>query len=68
MVLSTKYTHQTVHGGVDLGVEVATLLLAKGNSVVDQTLVSGLVSSRENEGWVGGGILGFVDIDCYRSV
>ena len=56
-------THQTVHGGIDLLIDAAALLLAGRDRVVDQTLVCGLVRSREDERRVGRRILGLVDID-----
>ena len=43
-------THQTVHGGVDLLIDAAALLLAGRDRVVDQTLVCGFVRRREDEG------------------
>ena len=60
-------THQTVHGGIDLLIDAAALLLAGRDRVVDQTLVCGLVRSREDERRVRRRILGLVDIDRCAS-
>ena len=56
-------THEAVHCGVGLVLEVATLLLAELDSVVNQALVGRLVRGLEDERRVGGRILGLVDID-----
>lgn len=50
-------THKSVHGVVGLCVEVATLALGMGDSGINETSVSGLVSSSQDQRWVGGGIL-----------
>ena len=66
-MLSVVGAYQAVHGGVDLVVNIATLALAERNRSVDEALVSGLVRCCEDERWVGGSILGLVDIDsCAR--
>ena len=56
-------THQTVHGGIDLLIDAAALLLALRDSRINQTLVLGLSGRSEDERRVGGRILGLVDID-----
>lgn len=72
-IVSTEFTYQAVSGSVNLAFEVSTLALAVLDGSIDQTLVCGLVSSRENERGVSGRILGLVDIDscienCYKAV
>lgn len=56
-------TYETVHGSIHLHVEISTLGLAKFDGILDESLVSGLVSRREDERRVGRRILGLVDID-----
>ena len=51
---------ETVEGVVDLGVDVTTLLLGVGDGDVHQGSVLGLLGSGQDEGGVGGGILGLV--------
>ena len=46
-----------------LGIDITALRLSERDSVVNQALVCGLVRRGEDEGGVGGGILGLVDID-----
>ena len=58
-------THQAVNGGANLGLEVSALALAELDGNVDQALVLGLVDGGEDEGGVGGGVLGLVGIDGY---
>lgn len=61
--LLTETNEEVVEGGVDLLVEGLALLLAVGNSGVDQRSVLGLLGGGEDEGGVGGGILGLVLAD-----
>ena len=61
-------THEAVHSGVHLVLEVTTLALAKLDGMVDQTLVRRLVRSCENQRWVGRGVLGLVDVDCCKAL
>ena len=50
---------------MDLRIEVTALLLGVLDGVVDQTLVSRLVCSLENERGVSGRILRLVSVDCW---
>ena len=56
-------THEAIQGSVGLRLEVATLLLAVLDGVVDEVLVGRLVCRREDERGVGGGILGLIHVD-----
>ena len=56
-------THESVHGSVDLVLDVTALLLAELDGVVDQTLVGGLVRGLEDERRVRRGILRLVLVD-----
>ena len=67
MLARIKCTYETVHGGVDLVVDAASLALAKLYSDIDEALVSRLSSSREDERRVGRRILGLVDIDSWMA-
>lgn len=58
-------TYQTVSSRLDLRIEVTALLLGVLDGVVDQTLVSRLVCSLENERGVSGRILRLVSVDCW---
>ena len=58
-------TYQTVSSRLDLRIEVTALLLGVLDGIVDQTLVSRLVCSLENERGVSGRILGLVSVDCW---
>ena len=58
-------TYQTVSSRLDLRIKVTALLLGVLDGVVDQTLVSRLVCSLENERGVSGRILGLVSVDCW---
>lgn len=51
---------KSVEGGIDLGVEVATLFLGVLDGVVNQFGILGLLGGGEDERRVGGGILGLV--------
>ena len=55
--LSTELDKQVVEGDVDLLSDVLAVLLAVGDSLVDELGVLGLLGSGEDEGRVGGGIL-----------
>lgn len=58
--LAAKLDQDGVEGGIDLLVEGAALLLADGNSLVNQLGVLGLLGRGQNQRGVGGGILGLV--------
>lgn len=58
--LATELDEQVVEGDVDLLVDVLAVLLAVRDSLVDELGVLGLLGSGEDEGRVGGGILGLV--------
>jgi hypothetical protein len=55
--LLAELDQETVKGMVNLGVDVAALLLAVGNGSIDQLGVLGLLGSSQDEGGVGGSIL-----------
>lgn len=63
--LLAELDEEAVEGGIDLGVDVATLALAVLNGGVDQLGVLGLLGSGQDQGRVGGGILGLVLADGY---
>ena len=67
MLTRIKWTYETVHGSIDLVVNVAALCLAGGDSGINEALVGGLVGRREDERRVGGRILGLVDIDSWMA-
>lgn len=58
--LASKLDEETVEGVLDLGVEVATLVLAVLDGGVDELGVLGLLGGGEDQRGVGGGILGLV--------
>lgn len=58
--LSTELDKQVVEGDVDLLSDVLAVLLAVGDSLVDELGVLGLLGGGEDEGRVGGGILRLV--------
>ena len=58
--LGTELDKQVVEGDVDLLSDVLAVLLAVGDSLVDELGVLGLLGSGEDEGRVGGGILRLV--------
>jgi hypothetical protein len=61
--LLTELDEETVHGVVDLVVELAALGLGPFDRGVDELSVGGLVDGGEDQRGVGGGILGLVDGD-----
>jgi hypothetical protein len=58
--LLSELDKETVKGGLDLLIEGAALLLTVGNGSVDEGSVFGLLGSSQDQGGVGGGILGLV--------
>jgi hypothetical protein len=58
--LRAELDEQVVEGGVDLSVNITALLLTLLNGSVDQAGIFGLLGSSEDEGGVGGSILGLV--------
>jgi len=58
--LATELDEQVVEGDVDLLGGVLAVLLAVGDSLVDELGVLGLLGGGEDEGGVGGGILRLV--------
>ena len=58
--LGTELDKQVVEGDVDLLSDVLAVLLAVGDSLVDELGVLGLLGGGEDEGRVGGGILRLV--------
>jgi hypothetical protein len=61
--LLAELDQEAVQGGLDLIVDGATLLLAVGNGGVDESGILGLLGSSQDQGGVGGGILGLVLAD-----
>ena len=65
--LLAELDQQAVQGGVDLLVNGLTLGLAVGNSRVDEGGIVGLLGGSQDQGGVGGSILGLVFADgCER--
>ena len=58
--LLSELNEETVESGLDLLVEGLAVLLAVGDGSVDESGVLGLLGSGEDQGGVGGGILGLV--------
>ena len=58
--LGTELDEEVVEGHVDLLGDVLAVLLAVGDSIVDELGVLGLLGGGEDEGRVGGGILRLV--------
>jgi hypothetical protein len=58
--LGTETDEQVVKGHVDLLGDILAVLLAVGDSLVDELGVLGLLGGGEDEGRVGGGILRLV--------
>jgi hypothetical protein len=58
--LAAELDKEVVEGDVDLLVDLLAVLLAVGDSLVDELGVLGLLGGGEDEGGVGGGILGLV--------
>lgn len=58
--LAAELDQQAVQGSVDLLVDGAAVLLAVGDGGIHQRGVLGLLGCREDQGRVGGGILGLV--------
>lgn len=61
--LLAELNKQTVDGGIDLLVNGLALGLAVGNGSVDESGILGLLGSSQDQGGVGGGILGLVLAD-----
>lgn len=61
--LLAELNEETVKSGVDLLVDGAALILARSDGGVDEAGVFGLLGSSQNQGGVGGGILGLVLAD-----
>jgi hypothetical protein len=67
--LLAELNEKTVEGVVDLRINVTALLLAVGNSIVDELSIVGLLGGSEDQGGIGGGILGLVlGNGCLSSV
>ena len=58
--LLAELDEETVEGGIDLGVDIAALVLGVLNGNIDELGVLGLLGGSEDQGRVGGGILGLV--------
>ena len=58
--LGAELNEEVVESRFDLGIEVTTLPLGLSDGVVDQGRILGLLGGGEDEGGVGGGILGLV--------
>lgn len=61
--LLAELDQESVQRGVDLVVDAAAVLLAVGDSVVDQVRILGLLGGGEDQRGVGGGILRLVFAD-----
>lgn len=61
--LLAELDKEAVQSSVDLLVDGLALLLTVGNSSVNEGSVLGLLGSGQDQGWVGGGILGLVLAD-----
>lgn len=61
--LLAELDEEVVEGGIDLVVDVVAVLLAPRNGGVNELCVLGLLGGRENQGGVGGRILGLVLVD-----
>lgn len=61
--LLAELDEETLEGSVDLLIDGLALLLTVGNSGVDEGGVLGLLGSGQDQGGVGGGILGLVLAD-----
>lgn len=61
--LLAELDEETVEGSLDLLVDGLALLLTVGNSSVNEGSVLGLLGSGQDQGGVGGGILGLVLAD-----
>lgn len=65
--LLSKLNQETVESGIDLLVGGVAVLLSVCNGDVDQLCVFLLLGCGQDEGWVGGGILGLVFANGWRS-
>jgi hypothetical protein len=61
--LLAELDEETVEGGLNLNVDGATLLLAVGHGSVDKSGILWLLGRSQDQGGVGGGILGLVLAD-----
>jgi hypothetical protein len=66
--LLAELNEETVQGGIDLLVDGAALGLTVGNGRVNESCVLGLLGSSQDQGGVGGGILGLVLADSCVNV
>ena len=66
--LLAELDEQAVEGGINLLVDGLALGLAVGNGSIDQSGVLGLLGGSQDQGGVGGGILGLVLADGWRNV
>jgi hypothetical protein len=66
--LLAELNEETVQGGIDLLVDGLALGLTEGNGSVDESGVLGLLRGSQDQGRVGGGILGLVLADSYEAV
>lgn len=61
--LSAEFNKESVGGVLDLGVNVTSLLLGVLDGDVNESGVTFLLGGGQNQGGVGSGILGLVDVD-----
>lgn len=66
--LLAELNKQTVKGGIDLLVDGLALSLAVGNGSIDESGVLGLLGGSQDQGGVGGSILGLVLANSCVSV
>lgn len=63
--LLAELNEETVKGGIDLLVDGLALGLTVGNGGIDESSVLGLLGGSQDQGGVGGGILGLVLANSY---
>ena len=61
-----KLNEKIIQSSINLFVNVATMLLAIFNSLVNQSGIFGFLASGKDKGRVGGGILWLVLVDCSK--
>lgn len=66
--LLAELNEETVQGGIDLLINGLAMGLTVGNGRVDKSSVLGLLGGSQDQGGVGGGILGIVLADRYDAV
>ena len=62
--LTSELNQETVECGINLCIQLPTVLLAICNSVINELGIFGFLGSGEDEGRIGGSVLGLVLSDC----